>query len=110
MAIYGIYGEHEIKDCPIFNKENAKLVIKEFGNKELTEVEKKFKINKVLGRYHSALEHTLLWILDAEDPFLIEQYLVETGIAKVNKFRIVPLWRFVEDSVPTLKQIHGIID
>ena len=108
MGIYGLYVEHSIQDCPIFNKENAKLVIKEFGNKELTEVGKKYKINKVLGRYHSALEHTLIWILDAEDPFLIEQYLVETGIAKVNKFKIVPLWRFVEDSVPTLKKIHGL--
>ena len=66
-------------------------MIKEYGNKELTEKEKQFKINKVIGIYHSALEHTLLWILDAEDPFLVERYLIETGIAKVNKLKIVPL-------------------
>jgi hypothetical protein len=83
-------------------------VIKEYGNKALTKKEKQFKINKVIGRYHSALEHTLLWILDAEDPFLVERYLIETGIAKVNKLKIVPLWRFVEDSVPALKEIHGL--
>ena len=35
-------------------------------------------------QYHSGLEHTFLWILDAEDPHLIQQFAVDTGVAKFN--------------------------
>ncbi|MFQ5572705.1 MAG: hypothetical protein ACE5EJ_00485, partial [Nitrosopumilaceae archaeon] len=62
MALYGIYGRHEIKDCPLNSAESRKIVLK--MEKEDPNVCTNYKINKVIGRYHSGLEHTFLWIVD----------------------------------------------
>jgi len=92
MALYGIYGRHEIKDCPLNSAESRKVVLNH--KKEDPKVCANYKINKVIGRYHSGLEHTFLWIVDAEDPHLIQQLVIDSGVASFNEVKIVPLMTF----------------
>ena len=94
MALYGIYGKHEIKDCPLNNSESRKLVLDLENKNEDADVCANYKINKVVGRYHSGLEHTFLWIVDAEDPHLIQQKVIDRGMASFNEVKIVPLMTF----------------
>ncbi len=49
--------------------EIGKMVM-EYPDDIIEKMGKKYKINKIVGQYHSALEHTFLWIFDAEDPGL----------------------------------------
>ena len=93
MALYGIYGRHEIADCPLNSKENANRV-QEAGKADLSTILPKYKISKILGQYHSGLEHTFLWIFDAEDAHLLQQWAIDSGIAKFNEVKIVPLMTF----------------
>ena len=95
MALYGIYGRHEIKDCPLNNAESRKFVA-EVAKRDMSSVLPKYKINKIVGQYHSGLEHTFLWILDAEDPHLIQEFAIEGGLASFNEVKIVPLATFAE--------------
>ena len=106
MALYGIYGRHEIDQCPWNNKQRAKEVI-EIANSDLTSILPKYKINSIVGRYHSGLEHTFLWILDAEDAHLIQQFVFETGLVSFNEVKIVPITEF-KDVVDVLKKQHGL--
>ena len=94
MALYGIYGRHEIKDCPLNSSESRKLILDLENPEKETEVCTNYKINKIVGRYHSGLEHTFLWIVDAEDPHLIQQRAIDTGMASFNEIKIVPLMTF----------------
>ena len=93
MALYGIYGRHEIKDCPLNSAESRKKVRKIVEN-DMSSVLPKYKVNKIVGQYHSGLEHTFLWILDAEDPHLIQQFAIDSGVASFNEIKIVPLMTF----------------
>ncbi len=97
MALYGIYGRHEIRDCPLNNAETRKMVA-DVAKRDMSAVLPTYKINEVVGRYHSGLEHTFLWILDAEDPHLIQQFAIDGGLASFNEIKIVPLMTF-EDVV-----------
>jgi len=103
MALYGIYGRHEINMCPLNNAESRKFVA-EVAKRDMSSVLPKYKINKVVGRYHSGLEHTFLWILDAEDPHLIQQFAIEGGIASFNEVKIVPLMTF-DDVVTEIAKV-----
>ena len=93
MALYGIYGRHEIDACPINNSKNRQMMVK-IGKRDMKQVCSDFKINKIVGRFHSALEHTFLWIVDAEDPHLIQRLAMEGGVASFNEVKIVPLIEF----------------
>ncbi len=93
MALYGIYGRHEIKDCPLNSSESRKLV-SEIVKMDMNSVLPKYKINKIVGQYHSGLEHTFVWIVDAEDPHLIQQFAIDGGVASFNEVKIVPLMTF----------------
>ena len=93
MALYGIYGRHEISDCPLNNEQTAKRVT-EAAKADLSKILPKYEIQKVLGQYHSGLEHTFLWIFEANDPHLIQKWAVDSGIAKFNEVKIVPLMTF----------------
>jgi len=106
MALYGIYGRHEIDQCPWNNKEIAKEVI-EIANSDFASILPKYKIHNIVGQYHSGLEHTFLWILDAEDPHLIQQFAVDSGMAKFNEVKIVPLTTF-QGVAEGAKKIHGL--
>ena len=68
MALYGIYGRHEIETCPINNLENAKGI-------------------KVLSMYHSGLEHTFEWTVEAPGAHVIQDLMVETKVAKFNAIK-----------------------
>jgi len=103
MALYGIYGRHEIKDCPLNSAESRKIV-KEIGKKDMKADCSRYKINNVIGRYHSGLEHTFLWIVDAEDPHLIQQLAIDSGLASFNEVKIVPLMEF-EDVQKAVEKI-----
>ena len=105
MALYGIYGRHEIDACPINNSKNRGMMIK-IGKRDMKEVCSKHKINKIIGRFHSALEHTFLWIVDAEDPHLIQKLAMEGGVASFNEVKIVPLIEF-ENVVQMLEKMDN---
>lgn len=104
MALFGIYGSHTTEACPLNNPQTAKAVLEAAGT-DMEQTAKKYKINKIVGQYHSGLEHTFLWILDAEDPHLIEQFCVDGGIARFNAVKIVPLITF-QGVVEKVKKIH----
>ncbi len=105
MALYGIYGRHEIDACPINNSKNRKMMT-DIGHRDMKEVAPKYKINKIIGRFHSALEHTFLWIVDAEDPHLIQQLAIDGGVASFNEVKIVPLIEF-ENVVKMLEKMDN---
>ena len=93
MALYGIYGRHEIKDCPLNSSESRKMVRK-IVELDMNSILPNYKINKVIGQYHSGLEHTFVWIVDAEDPHLIQKFAIDGGVASFNEVKIVPLMTF----------------
>jgi len=76
----------------------------EIGRRDMKEVCSAHKINKIVGRFHSALEHTFLWIVDAEDPHLIQKLAMEGGVASFNEVKIVPLIEF-ENVVQMLEKM-----
>ncbi|MFY3740233.1 MAG: peroxiredoxin [Candidatus Nitrosomirales archaeon] len=102
MALYGIWGSHTVESCPLNNAESRKVVLS--IPPDLESVAKKYKINKILGTYHSALEHTFLWVVDAEDPFMVQKFCVDAGVASFNSAKIVPLITF-KDVVDWCKHI-----
>ena len=108
MAIYGIYGKHTTEACPWNNIETARGLLKLVEERDLGELTAQFKINAIMGQYHSALEHTFLWVVDAEDPHAIQDFCVATGMATFNELKIVPLITFMEGVIPGLKKIHSL--
>ena len=107
MALYGIYGSHTVEACPLNNRQIAEDVAA-FAISDIAEVARKYQINQVLGQYHSALEHTFVWVVDAEDPHLIEQFCIDTGVASFNTIKIVPLITFTEGVMARIKAAHGL--
>ncbi len=107
MSLYGIYGSHTVEACPVYNVENARKLVS-FAESDLTPLLSRCKINKVLGQYHSAFEHTFVWIVDAENAHLIEEFALESGLASFNILTIVPLKTLTDDIVPRLKKSHGL--
>ena len=103
MALYGIYGRHEIDQCPWNNKERAKEVV-EIANSDFASMLPNYKIHNIVGQYHSGLEHTFLWVLDAKDGQTVETLMIQTGIAKFNALKIVPLLTF-ENVIEKCKQV-----
>ncbi|MDH3277079.1 MAG: hypothetical protein OEM21_03155 [Nitrosopumilus sp.] len=104
MALFGIDGFHTTDACPLNNSKSAKLLLNaEMLN--LDKISKKYKINKILGQYHSALEHTFLWIVDAEDPHLIQQFCIESGLASFNAVKIIPLIT-TQEAIETVKKVN----
>jgi hypothetical protein len=66
----------------------------------------RYKIHKVLRQCHSALKHTFLWIVDADEPHLTEQFCVDEHVASFNELRIVPLITFKEVA-EGIRRIHA---
>lgn len=94
MGLYGIYGSHATESCPLNNKEFRRLVID--GGPHFKQLAENANV-KVVGQYHSGLEHTFLWIVDAKDAHTVEKLMVQAEIHKFNALTIVPLTTF--DSV-----------
>ena len=107
MALYGIHGSHTVEACPVNNLENARKFVS-FAESDPTPLLPKYRINNVLGQYHSAFEHTFLWIVDADDPHLIEEFALEAGLASFNNLKIVPLKTLNEGVIPRVKKVHGL--
>ncbi len=106
MALFGIYASHTTEMCPLNNIEIAKTMIDQL-DKGIEEQAKNYKINSILGQYHSGLEHIFLWIVDAEEPHLIEQFCIEAKIASWNAIKIVPL-RTTNEVREILKTVHSL--
>ena len=103
MATYGVYGSHTTEACPLNNKENRMAVIE--GGPLFKQVAESAGV-KVLVQYHSGLEHTFLWVLDAKDAQTIETLMIQAGIAKFNALKIVPVFTFA-DVIDKCKKIEG---
>ena len=101
MALYGVFGSHTTESCPLNNKETRKMVIDIGPN--FKGVAEQAGV-KVVGLYHSGLEHTFVWILDGKDAHAIETLMIQAGVAKFNALKIVPLNTF-DGVVEKCKQI-----
>ncbi len=106
MALFGIYASHTTEMCPLNDIEIAKTFV-DLIDKGIEEQAKNYKINSILGQYHSGLEHIFLWIVDAEEPHLIEQFCIEAKIASWNAIKIVPL-RTTNEVREILKTVHSL--
>ncbi len=88
MDLYGIYGSHTTEACPLFNKDNRKLLLETAAGME--ETAGRFGV-KVVAAYHSGLEHTFVWIVESDSAHAIQDLMVESKVAKWNATKIVPL-------------------
>ena len=88
MDLYGIYGSHTTEACPLFNKDNRKLLLDTAAGFE--ETAGRFGV-KVVAAYHSGLEHTFVWIVESDNAHAIQDLMVESKVAKWNATKIVPL-------------------
>jgi uncharacterized protein with GYD domain len=88
MGSYGIYGSHSPESCPLNNVEVRRLVIT--MAEQLDKVLTKNNI-KMLQQYHSGLEHTFVWIVNAQDAHSVQNFMVDSGWIKFNTLKIVPL-------------------
>lgn len=91
MALYGVYGSHTTEACPLNNPQNRKIVIE--GGPKFQPMAEKANV-KVVSQYHSGLEHTFLWVLDAKDAQTIEELMIQGGVSSFNALTIVPLVTF----------------
>ena len=102
MGIYGIYGSHTTEACPLFNEENRKLLLQVASTFEKDANQKGIK---VISMYHSGLEHTFEWIVEAPGAHVIQDLMVQTKVAKFNATKIVPL-RTTQDVVEYCQSIE----
>ncbi|MCS6768418.1 MAG: DUF3303 family protein [Candidatus Nitrosocaldus sp.] len=102
MSLYGLFGEHSVESCPLYNERSRRAVLS--INERLDEVAKKHNV-KFLGMYHSALEHTFVWIADADDAHRLQRFAMDVDIASFNALKIVPLGTF-NDLVAACKRLQ----
>ena len=77
--LYGIYGSHTPETCPIYVAKYARVFV-EIAGLDPEELAETYGIRRIEARYHSALEHTFLWIVEADRPHDIERFAVDTGL------------------------------
>jgi len=101
MALYGIYGEHAQEACPLYNRENRQFLLGRAPN-----IEKNAQKHgvKILHQFHSGLEHTFLWVVDADNGHVIQEVMARTA-GKFNTIKIVPLVTF-QGVIERCKQIE----
>lgn len=90
--MYGIYGQHTQEACPLYNEQNRKWILANLPNQE--KGAQKYGI-RILQQYHSALEHTFLWVVEAENAQAVEDLMARTA-GRFNTVSIVPLITFQE--------------
>ena len=73
--LYGIYGEHKQEACPLYNEQNRRWLLANLPNQEKNA--KKYGVT-ILQQYHSALEHTFLWVVEAENAQSIEDLMARS--------------------------------
>lgn len=106
-TLWGIYGTHDKHDCPVNNKDTAIKVIA-LSKMDLQPIMDKYGVVKFVAKFHSGLEHTLLWAVETTRPHDLEEFTIELGLAKWNSFKFVPLRTFEEGVLPDIKAIHGL--
>lgn len=106
-TLWGIYGTHDKHDCPVNNKETAIKAIA-LSKMDLQSIMDKYGVVKFVAKFHSGLEHTLLWAVETTRPHDLEEFTIELGLAKWNSFKFVPLRTFEEGVLPDIKAIHGL--
>lgn len=104
--LLGIYGSHTPETCPIYVEKYARVFV-EIAALDPEEVAETYGIRRIEAQYHSALEHTFLWIVEADDPNAIERFAIDTGLASFNMLEIVPVHTFAE-TVERLKDRHDL--
>lgn len=60
---------------------------------QLDKVLTKNNVN-MLQQYHSGLEHTFVWIVDAQDAHSVQNLMIDSGWIKFNALKIVPLTEY----------------
>jgi hypothetical protein len=77
----------------IRNTFTRKLSAKQHGNQKTRQLDKILTKNKakMLQQYHSGLEHTFIWIVDAQEAHSVQNLMMESGWIKFNTLKIVPL-------------------
>ncbi|MGA7900119.1 MAG: hypothetical protein WCA39_14795 [Nitrososphaeraceae archaeon] len=90
MGLYGIYGEHTQEARPLYNKESREYLLSQTPTMENNA--QKYGV-KVLHQFHSGLEHTFLWVVDADNAHSIEDLMARTA-GRFNTLKIVPLVTF----------------
>jgi hypothetical protein len=103
LALYGIYGSHTTESCPLSNIRSRNIVLK--MAQDLDNIASKNKIT-ILDQYHSALEHTFLWTVDAESAHSAERFMIELQWSVFNALKIVPLGRY-ENVVEACKKLDA---
>jgi hypothetical protein len=88
MGLYGIYGSHTTESCPLYNTENRNLILD--AHDQLKNHSSKNDVI-LLQQYHSALEHTFTWIVDAKEAHSVQKFMIDSRWAKFNAVKIVPL-------------------
>jgi len=106
-TLWGIYGHHNLHDCPVNNKQTAEYVVKA-SKADLSPLFRKYGITAVRDRYHSGLEHTFLWVFETTRPHDLEEFAIELGLASWNDLTFVPVRTFEEGVAPVVAKIHGI--
>ena len=101
MGLYGIYGAHAQEACPLYNEENRRSLLRTAPS--LEKLAQKYN-TKFLGQYHAGLEHTFLWIAEADNAHSIQQLMAITA-GRSNTIKIVPLMTF-QDVIETSKKIE----
>ncbi|MGA7369515.1 MAG: hypothetical protein WBX01_10325 [Nitrososphaeraceae archaeon] len=108
VALFGIFGTHTVDVCPLNSKTSAKTMVQMAEKSaDATSNRSKYGISKIIGRYHSALEHTFIWIVDAESAHQLEKFLIDIGSAKFNSSKIVPLINFEEVVRKGTDELHN---
>jgi hypothetical protein len=57
-------------------------------------------------QYHSGLEHTFVWIAEADNAHSIEDLMIEAGVAKFNTLKIVSL-RTLQHVIESCKKLES---
>src|SRR5215469_9489278 len=95
MSLYGIYGEHTQEACPLYNEQNRKFLLANVTN----QVKNAQRHNvKILHQSPSALEHTFFWVVDADNPHLVEEFMARTA-GRMNTLYGVPCELAAESNV-----------
>lgn len=103
MSLYGIFGMHTVESCPLYNERSRRAVLS--INERLDEVTKMHGL-RLLGMYHSALEHTFVWIADAQDAHTVQRFAMDLDVASFNILKIVPLGTF-NDLVAVCRRLES---
>ena len=107
-TLWGIYGAHNLHDCPVNNRETAKEVIA-ISLMDLGPLMKKYGVTAIVDQYHSGLEHTFLWVVKTTAPHKLEEFSIELGVARWNDLKFVPERTFA-DVIRDVRTLHGLED